>query len=128
MAKPVQANPEQDYGAKVDQERNEDAQEYANAIGASMYPEYFAEGDEEVSQNGNTFTQSGNVAPPAMGQQGTTIRNPYMLLPATMNFPNRSKTVVERNYDAGLLWQVLASDSRADPLVRTIANSLLGKE
>lgn len=126
MPKSVQSVNEPEYGAKVGQQRNEDAQGYATAIGASMYPKYFAEGDEEESQSGNTSTQSGNVAQPA--PQGYTVRNPAMLIPASMNFPNRAKTVVERNYDAGLLWQVLAGDSKADPLTRIIANALMGKE
>jgi hypothetical protein len=132
MPKSVQSVNEPEYGAKVGQERNEDAQGYANAVGASMYPEYFAEGDEEQSQSGTPATQTGNVAQgaqqPMGGQQGYTVRNPAMLIPASMNYPNRAKTMVERNYDAGLLWQVLAGDSKADPLTRIIANALMGKE
>ena len=65
--------------------------------------------------------------------QGYTVKNPYMLMPARMNMGRyvdgqRAKTVSERQYDAGLLWDVLANDSHVDPLVRSIAKSLMGKE
>lgn len=124
MPKSVQSVNEPEYGAKVTQQRNEDAQGYATAIGASMYPEYFAEGDEEESQSGNTSTQSGNVAQPAQ-QQGYTVRNPAMLIPASMNYPQQQATPIERRYRAGLLWEVLASDPNASEMTRMIARSLL---
>ncbi len=66
--------------------------------------------------------------------QGYTVKNPYMLLPASMNFRGygangeRIKTPVERQYDAGLLWDVLASDSNAPEITRTIARGLMGKK
>lgn len=129
MPKSVQSVNEPEYGAKVGQQRNEDAQGYATAIGASMYPEYFAEGDEEESQSGNTSTQSGNVVQgvqqPAAAQQGYTVRNPAMLIPATMNYPQQQATPIERRYRAGLLWEVLASDPNASEMTRMIARSLL---
>lgn len=124
MPKSVQSVNEPEYGAKVTQQRNEDAQGYATAIGASMYPEYFAEGDEEESQSGTPATQSGNVAQPAQ-QQGYTVRNPAMLIPATMNYPQQQATPIERRYRAGLLWEVLASDPNASEMTRMIARSLL---
>ncbi len=119
---PVTAATEPAYGAKVTQERNVDAQQAAAMVSVSQYPEFFAEGDEEApTQNGNISTQIGNNQQPAV-----TIKNPYMLLPPTLNFPQlRQKTPVERQYDAGVLWDVLASDPQASELTRMIARSLM---
>ena len=64
-------------------------------------------------------------------QQGYTIKNPYMLLPAKMNFgqfQGRGPTPVEQQYDAGLLWRVLADSPTADPITKQIAKRLAGGE
>ena len=67
-------------------------------------------------------------APPEEApQEGFTVRNPYMLLPPAMNFAQPRKTQAERNYDVGMLWEVLAEDPRADDLTRMIARSLTGR-
>lgn len=60
-------------------------------------------------------------------QEGFTVRNPYMLLPPTVNFAQSRKTQAERNYDVGMLWEVLAQDPRADDLTRMIARSLTNR-
>jgi hypothetical protein len=129
MPKAVQANPEQDYGAKEQGVQNVQNQQAAAAMGTAQWPSLFAEGDEDDSQTGSPVTQTGNVAQgaqqPMAGQQGMTIRNPYMLLPASMNFPDRQATPVERRYRAGLLWDVLAADPNASEMTRMIARSLL---
>lgn len=59
-------------------------------------------------------------------QQGYTIRNPYMLLPAKMNFGQfqEQKTQVEQKYDAGLLFEVLGKDN---PAMQSVADELLGR-
>jgi hypothetical protein len=76
-----------------------------------------AEGDDEPTQQA------------APQQQYVTIKNPYMLLPPSINFPQqRQKTPVEQNYDMAMFWEVLASDNRQDPTIREIANSIAGKK
>lgn len=62
--------------------------------------------------------------------QGYTVKNPYMLLPPRMNLGQyangqRTKTPVERQYDVGLLWDVLASDAQAPELTRMVARKLM---
>jgi len=66
-------------------------------------------------------------AAPAM-QPGYTVKNPYTLMPARINFRGigrqTPKSQVERNYDAGLLFEVLG---RTSPAMRIISEELLGK-
>lgn len=85
---------------------------------------------QEAMGTGAEPDDMGIKNPPS--QDGYTVRNPYMLLPARMNYANfqqtPQKTQVERNYDVGLLWEVLASDPQADPTTRMIARSLMGVE
>lgn len=115
---PVTGATEPAYGAKVQQAGNEQMQQAALSVAASQYPQMFAEGDE-YTQSGNTSTQSGNAAP-----MSATISNPYMMLPAQMNFPMlRQKTPVEQQYDAGLLFQMLGQSS---PTLRAVSVELLG--
>lgn len=110
MPKTVQSVPEPEYGAKIEQERKD-------AALAATQP-----------------APSVSVVPPegagAEAPAGFTVKNPYMLLPPMVNFPqmNRGKTAVEQQYDAGLLWEVLANDPNADPTIRNIARRLLGDE
>lgn len=73
----------------------------------------------------------GNEAEPDMPQSapaGYTVKNPYMLLPSRVLYGNFNretvKTPVEKNYSAGLLWDALAQDSSASPIVRQIAQAL----
>jgi len=63
-------------------------------------------------------------APP---EEGFRVANRYMLLPPTVNFAQPRKTQPERNYDVGMLWDVLANDPQAEPLVRMIAQNLMNR-
>lgn len=82
---------------------------------------------------------SGVVQPPAVAppvqqaaQPGYTVKNPYTLLPPGVNFrgigASAPKSKVERAYDIGLLWQVLAADPNASELTRFVARGLTGKK
>jgi len=46
-------------------------------------------------------------------QEGFTVRNPYLLLPPTVNFARAEgqKTPSDRRIDAGLLFQILAKNN-----------------
>jgi hypothetical protein len=61
-------------------------------------------------------------------QQGYTIKNPYMLLPAKMNFGQfqgqGQKTQVEQKYDVGIMFDAISAN---DPAMRVIADELMGK-
>jgi hypothetical protein len=118
MATPVQAVNEPEYGAKVTQENNEASLAAAQPAPGVPMPEVPA--TEPVAQE----------APVAQAaQQYVTIKNPYMLLPASLNFPQQQgKTPVEQNYDVGLLWRVLADSPASDDSIKTIASRLLGGE
>lgn len=74
--------------------------------------------------------QPAQQAPPA--QPGYTVKNPYMLLPPRANLAKFNgptpKSAVERAYDIGLFWQVLASDPRASNLTRMVARGLTGRK
>jgi hypothetical protein len=65
-----------------------------------------------------------------MPQTGYTVKNPYTLMPAAVNMRGAGlstpKSQVERSYDIGRFWQVLASDPRASELTRFVARSLVG--
>ena len=121
MATPVQSPGEPEYGAKVTQENNEAALAAAQPAPGVPLPETPVTGESPVAQAAQQ-----QPAP----QQYVTIRNPYMLLPASLNFPqqNPQKTQVEANYDMGLFWQILARDSNNDPRIQEVARSLMGEK
>jgi hypothetical protein len=91
---------------------------------------------EEIAQEAAAQTQEAQTEeapipepPPEVFQpQGFTVRNPYMLLPPSVNLAPRRKTQPERLNDVGMLWEALASDPQADPLIQMIAKSLIGKD
>jgi len=108
MAQPVQSSSESEYGAKVEQERNEEALAATQPAPSVPLPPV-----------------QGGAAPE--GEGSITVKNPYMLLPAGANFPQRQqrmKTPVEEDYDVGMLFQVLGSQN---PVMRRIAEELMGK-
>ena len=108
MAKTVQSQPEPEYGAKVEQERSEEA--IAAARPAPEVPLPAPEGTDEQSP----FSR------------GVTVKNPYLLLPSEANFPtNRPKTPPEENYDAALLFEALGRRSQE---FKVIADELLGRD
>jgi hypothetical protein len=85
-----------------------------------------------------SVAQTATVAPPAQqdvsGQQpstGYTVKNPYTLMPSSVNMAGANlstpKSKVERSYDIGRFWQVLASDPNASELTRMVAKSLTGQ-
>jgi hypothetical protein len=114
MAETVQAQPEPEYGAKVEQERNAEALAAAQPAPGVPLPEPAMPEEAQATGEPEYFT----------------VQNPYMLLPASINFPqqNPQKTPVERDYDVGLLWNVLADSSSTNQSIRTIAKRLLGGE
>jgi len=65
-------------------------------------------------------------------QPGYTVKNPYTLMPPGVNFrgvgTTTPKAKVQRAYDIGLFWQVLASDPNASELTRFVARGLTGKK
>jgi len=75
---------------------------------------------------------AGAVAPEAAvaqpGQQGYTVKNPYMLLPKDVNYGRmtgqRRKTQTEVDYDAGMVFDVLATNN---PIFKLVRDELLGK-
>lgn len=108
MATPVQTATEPEYGAKVEQANNEADLAAAQPAPAVAMPPLMAEGDE----------------PPAAAQQEYfTVKNPYMLLPHTVNFPQEKKTPVEQRYDAGQVFAMMADSS---PVFRMVSKELLG--
>lgn len=101
-------------------------EEAAEATTAAMSE---AQSPEQVADTAVGAAVAPEQAPPAEPIEGYTVQNPYMLLPPTLNyFPQQRKTQPERNYDAGLLWEVLSEDAQADPLTQMIARRLTGKE
>lgn len=64
---------------------------------------------------------------PAPGQQGYTVKNPYMLLPQKTNYGRmtgeRPKTNSEVEYDAGMMFDVLAT---TNPIFKLVRDELLG--
>lgn len=118
MATPVQAVNEPEYGAIQQQQQNEEAQAITQAQGDAQ--------DMAVAQAAQPPQPEQQEAPAQSGPGYTTIKNPYMLLPPTVNFPqqNPQKTPVERNYDAGLLFEVMGNSSL---VFRAAAKELLGK-
>lgn len=70
--------------------------------------------------------EAATAPPPEV--QGFTVRNPYMLLPPTINLGQRQLTTAEKDYNVGLLWQALASDPRAPALTKAIAQYFAGEE
>jgi hypothetical protein len=75
--------------------------------------------------------QNAGVEQPAQqapaGQPAYTVRNPNLLLPASVNYGNfnnrGAKTPVETAYDAGTLFQVLG---RTNPTFKLVSEELLG--
>jgi hypothetical protein len=68
---------------------------------------------------------AGTAAP--VQAPGYQLRNPMLRLPPEVLFPSqRQKTPIQRQYDVGLLWQVLAQNS-SDPILRNLAKSMTGK-
>ena len=70
-------------------------------------------------------------APAQQGAQqprGHTIKNPYMLLPKDVNYGRmtgqRRKTQTEVDYDAGMVFDVLATNN---PIFKLVRDELLGK-
>lgn len=128
----------------VPQEREQGAVQETEALAAAAPPPIEPTPTEADVASEGAVAQAAQQAmgigaePDDMGvktsapQQWYTVKNPYMLLPARMNYANfqqgPQKTQVERNYDVGLLWEVLASDPQADPTTRMIARSLMGVE
>lgn len=119
MPQSVQAQPEVPYGVGVEVERNLADQAAAQAQGMAQTAEAAAPAMQAAAPG---------APQQPMGQEDYTVRNPYMLLPASMNFPPRAKTPIEQRYSAGLLWEVLASDPQSSDLTRMIARSLLGAD
>lgn len=119
------------------EEREQGAVQAQEALEAAAPPpleESPAAADEQVVEA--AIAQAGDVAPPAQQaaptQRGYVVKNPYTLLPPAANYRgvggNMPKSKVQRRYDIGLFWQVLASDPNASPLTRTVARSLVGKK
>lgn len=48
------------------------------------------------------------------------------LPPEVLFAERRQKTPIEKQYDAGMLWEVLAADPTASRTIRTIARELKG--
>jgi hypothetical protein len=114
MAAPVQAVNEPEYGAKVEQERSAEA--LAAAQPAPM-PEIVDSGIEPVPFDQPQIAED---------TEYMTFKNPYMLLPPGINFPEQAaKTQVERDYDMGLFWQILAEDAQNDPRIQEVARTLM---
>lgn len=118
MAKAVQAQPEPDYGAKVDQANAEDAIA-ATAPAPGVPPLETEEGAGVVPEA--PVVASAQQAPT---RQPYTVKNPYMLLPSGVNFQQPGKTPTEQNYEVGMLFEVLG---RNDPVMRRISQELMGK-
>jgi hypothetical protein len=71
--------------------------------------------------------QPAQQAAPAQQPAGYTVKNPYTLLPPTVNFSKvngeRPKSAVEVQYDAGLLFEILG---QTNGTFKLIADELLG--
>jgi hypothetical protein len=120
----------------VPEEREQGAAQAGESLAATAPPPLEATPTEQDEQALRNITQGVEQAAqqpmPEQQQQGYTIKNPYMLLPPNMNFGSfgaggqRTKTPVERRYDVGLLWEVLANDPQAPEITRIVARQLMG--
>jgi hypothetical protein len=72
--------------------------------------------------------QPAQQAAPTQQSVGYTVKNPYTLLPPTVNFSKvngeRPKSSAEQNYDIGTLFDILGS---RDPFMKRIADELMGR-
>ena len=91
--------------------------------------------DEQAMQavTQNAVAQNATVTPPA--QPVDTTQQPQPPQPNMWRIPTDysgvlggPKSQMQSMEDYGRLWDALAADPRVDPLVRTIANSLLGRK
>ncbi len=116
MATTPTTQQEPDYGAKQEAEVIEAA--VAEEPGPTVIPEA-----QNVSPEDTNITPTSTLPP-------VTYRNPMLLLPVGANFPEMQaqKGPVERSYDIGRFWAIIASDPDADPLTRQIAASMSGRE
>ena len=107
MAEVLQGQQEQAYGAKVESKRKNKALATQQPAPAVPLPQ------QTVGIN-------------QVNRPGVTIKNPYQLLPASLNFPQTrtNKTPVEVSYDAGLLFDMLGRESRE---FKVIADELLNR-
>lgn len=67
--------------------------------------------------------QAVNVGPRYAGAATNLMRLP----PEVLFQEKRQKSPVEAQYEAGMLWEVLASSPQASPIVRAVANELKGR-
>lgn len=118
----------------VPEEREQGAVQEQEAIEATAPPPIEptpTQADEAamaaVSSNA-PVAATGNA--PIQETTGYTVKNPYTLMPARVNMgqvAGTPKSQVERSYDIGRFWAVLASDPRASEITRYVARSLIGK-
>lgn len=121
---PVQGDPE--YGDLVA------AESAAAAVPPEETPlvEPVVSQEAPVSETGNVGV-SGNIPIPPAARSGASRfsgrpQNLLRLPPEVLN-PQQMRTPVERAYSAGMLWDVLAQDPNASPIVRIIAKELKGQ-
>jgi hypothetical protein len=108
MPDKLTAQPEPEYGAKQEQQ----ATAQANPM---------PKGDTKVD------IKAPSAAQPM--QQQAPQGNPLMKLPPEVLYASlteRPKTPVQRQADAGLMWEVIAS-VHDDPVIRSIAKALRGQ-
>jgi hypothetical protein len=123
---PVQGDPE--YG---DQAALAEAQA---AVPAQETPltEPVVPQDGTVSETGNPAVAGNTPMPmPVFARSGPSrftgrAQNLLRLPPEVLMPDSRAMTPIERSYTAGVLWDVLAQDPSASPIIKYIANELKG--
>jgi len=115
--------------SQAEPERGETTRAREQKAKAPVPKEKPAATPEEIAQQAAAPPEETPAAQPQQAPpEGFTVRNPYMLLPPTVNFAPQGKSTAEQNYDVGMLWDVLANSPNSDPIMKTIARRLIGGE
>lgn len=127
-----------DYGDKVQAEREEAITEAAQAIGAKDAPDVSPgptppeeeEAPQEEQEGGQEGDQEEAAAGAAQGPSSRITSLMQLVPPELLNRPapaKRPKTAMNKSYDVGMLWQVLAESPDASPAIKAIAKRLMGE-
>lgn len=79
-----------------------------------------------VAETGNAPIQETPAYTGPVGRSPARASNLLRLPPEVLNPEQRNKTPIEAQYEAGMLWEVLAQDPNASPTVKYIARQLKG--